>query len=173
MGTIRHKCFLSYHHDDQDSVRKFIEKFDEDGDVFITRGISMPEDVIDSEDPDYVMRRIRTLYLKESTVTIVLMGECTWARKFVDWEVQASLRQPADGKPNGLLAVLLDKNATKGTLPNRVRLNTETGYAQYRAYPGSAAALSTWIDTAFKARTDYVSLIVNPRDRRKNNGSCP
>ena len=35
MGTIRHKCFLSYHHADQDLVRNFIEKFDEDGDVFI------------------------------------------------------------------------------------------------------------------------------------------
>jgi hypothetical protein len=35
---------------------------------FIDRGIEMPEDVIDSENPDYVMQRIRELYLADSTV---------------------------------------------------------------------------------------------------------
>jgi hypothetical protein len=44
------------------------------------------------EGPRAELRRIRQLYLLDSTVTIVLIGKCTWARKFVDWETQASLR---------------------------------------------------------------------------------
>lgn len=172
MSATRHKCFLSYHHDDQDAVDDFIETFDEDRDVFIIRGITMPDDVIDSEDTNYVMRRIRQLYLKDSTVTIVLVGKCTWARKFVDWEVQASLRRPADGLPSGLLAILLDKNATSGHLPDRVKLNTDSGYAEFHGYPPRAASLSSWIDDAFKARTTEASLILNSRDRRRNNSSC-
>jgi MTH538 TIR-like domain (DUF1863) len=37
----------------------------------------MPEDAIDSMDTDYVMGRIRSDYIKDSTVTIVLAGRCT------------------------------------------------------------------------------------------------
>lgn len=127
--AIRRKCFVSYHAQDGDEVRDFIDDFDEGRDVLITRGITMPDDIIESDDPDYVMRQIRERFLQDSTVTIVLIGRCTWARKFVDWEVQASLRRRAQGPPpNGLLAILLDPAQTRGRLPDRVRLNTESGY---------------------------------------------
>ena len=172
MAATRHKCFLSYHHADQKAVDAFIDTFDAKKDVFITRAITMPEELIDSEDTDYVMSRIRTLYLKDSTVTIVLVGSCTWARKFVDWEVKASLRQPANGLPNGLVAILLDKNATSGRLPERVKTNVDSGYATYHYYPSSATSLSAWIEDAFTARTARASKIVNPRDRKKNNSPC-
>lgn len=52
----------------------------------------MNDDIINSTDTNYVMRRIRELYLKDSTVTIVLMGKYTYTRRYVDWEIQASLR---------------------------------------------------------------------------------
>ena len=35
----------------------------------------MEQDIIDSDNTDYVMSRIRELYLKDSTVTIVLIGK--------------------------------------------------------------------------------------------------
>jgi hypothetical protein len=172
VATTRHKCFLSYHHADQEAVDDFIETFDDERNVFIARGITMADDVIDSEDTDYVMSRIRTLYLKDSTVTIALIGECTWARKFVDWEVQASLRRPASGLPNGLLAILLDKKATSGKLPERVKANVDSEYATNHAYPPRASSLAAWIDDAFDARTQRASKIINKRERRKINSSC-
>jgi len=171
--AIRHKCFLSYHHADQAAVRSFIDTFDTNHDVFISRAIAMPDDVINSNNPDYIMSRIRDLYLSTSTVTIVLVGGCTWARKFVDWELQASLRQPAGGFPNGLMAVLLNKTATQGRLPDRVKLNYDSGYAKFYPYPSGPATLSGWIDDAFNARTALANLIRNPRDRKLNNSQCP
>jgi hypothetical protein len=42
----------------------------------------MEQDIIDIDNTDYVMRRI-----KDSTVTIVLIGKCTWARRSIDWEI--------------------------------------------------------------------------------------
>lgn len=107
MANVRHKCFISYHHDDQDEVEEFIETFDHERIVFIARalGAGMEQDIIDSDDTDYVMRRIRELYLKDSTVTLVLMGKCTWARRYVDWEIQASLRSGETVTPNGLLGI--------------------------------------------------------------------
>jgi hypothetical protein len=94
----RHKCFVSFHRADHASVVAFKRHFDDVQDTFIFRGQEMPEDIIRSNDDDYVMGRIRERFLKDSTVTIVLVGACTWARKFVDWEVQASLRRPSSDR---------------------------------------------------------------------------
>jgi hypothetical protein len=159
--AIRHKCFLSHHGDDRDQLQDFIDEFDEGQDAFITRSITMPEDIIDSDDPDYVMRKIRERFLKDSTVTIVMIGECTWARKFVDWEVQASLRRRAEGPPpNGLFAILLDRSKERGRLPDRVKLNRDSAYAKFCSYPSSAYQLSQWIDEAYYARTENGSLLL-------------
>ena len=130
--AVRHKCFISYHKDDKSAVDEFCDQFEGS---FIRRGIAMEEDIIDSDDTDYVMRRIRELYLQDSTVTVVLIGRCTWARRFVDWEVQSSLRRPKDGHPNGLVAIQLWESYT--TLPNRVNLNVESGYSEFYEYPSS------------------------------------
>ena len=163
----RHKCFISYHKDDQKDVNDFCEKF---SGSFILRGITMEEDIIESNDTDYVMRRIRELYLQDSTVTIVLIGKCTWARKFVDWEVQASLRNPKDGYPNGLVAIQLWESYK--TLPNRVNLNVDSGYAKFYKYPSSTSSLDNIVDEAWNARFDLQSKIVNPRERFTYNRTC-
>ena len=162
-----HKCFISYHADDKSAVDDFSSKF---SGSFIHRGISMAEDIIDSENTDYVMRRIRELYLQDSTVTIVLIGKCTWARRFVDWEVQASLRQPKDGYANGVVAIQLWDSFSK--LPNRVKLNVDSGYSKFYEYPSSSAGLSNIIEEAWNARFDKSNLIVNLRDRYGYNRQC-
>jgi hypothetical protein len=174
MNQIRHKCFVSHHGDDRYAVRRFIERFDDGQDVLISRSITMPDDIINSGDSNYIMGQIRERFLKDSTVTIVMVGECTWSRKFVDWEVQTSLRRRKFGPPpNGLLAILLDPKATRGHLPNRVNLNHDSGYAYFRPYPSNKTELSGWIDEAFRARTAHDSLIENPRDRKQRNSTCP
>lgn len=88
MSNTRHKVFISYHHDDQKEVEDFVKTFADERNVFIARALAvgMEQDIIDSDNADYVMQRIRKLYLKDSTVTIVLIGKCAWARRYVDWE---------------------------------------------------------------------------------------
>lgn len=162
-----HKCFISYNAADKPAVDDFCKTY---SGSFIHRGMKMEDDIIDSNDTDYVMRRIRDLYLKDSTVTIVLIGRCTWARRFVDWEVQASLRNPADGYPNGLVAIQLWESYTK--LPNRVQLNTHSGYAKFYKKPTSSKSLENMIDEAWNARFSKQNLIVNPRDRFSYNRQC-
>jgi len=162
-----HKCFLSYNSADKAAVDKFCETF---SGSFIRRGLKMEDDIIDSNNTDYVMQRIRQLYLQDSTVTIVLIGKCTWARRFVDWEVQASLRNPADGYPNGVVAIQLWESYK--TLPNRVQLNVDSGYSKFYKYPSSSKGLENIIDEAWNARFDSQNLIVNPRDRFSYNRTC-
>lgn len=173
MTSVRHKSFLSYHKDDQAAVDEFIEEFDDGHDVFIMRGIRAPEDLINSKDTDYVMGEIRRRFLKDSTVTIVLLGKCTWARRFVDWEIQSSLRRTANGLPNGLLGIILDPSKDRATLPARLKSNHDSGYAGFYKYPPGPATLARWIDLAYDARTENANSIVNPRDHLKYNKTCP
>lgn len=181
VGQLRHKVFISYHHDDQQEVDEFIKTFDEERRVFIARAVgAMAQDIIDSDDPDYVMRRIRELYLKDSTVTVVLIGKCTWARRYVDWEIQASLRHGETVTPNGLLGIVLPSAGQHPRAPERLAMNLKTGegspgYARWYWYPKDSDSLAAWIEDAFQARTnkDRVALIVNPRERFRYNRSCP
>jgi len=179
MSNVRRKCFISYHHADQNEVDDFIQTFDKERKVFITRGlgIEVADDIINSDNADYVMRRIRELYLKDSTITLVLMGKCTWARRFVDWEIQASLRHGETVTANGLLGIKLKSYGNQ--FPNRLNLNLkqddsqEDCYARWIAYPARKDTLANEIEHAFQARKTRTKWIVNPRERFKNNRKCP
>jgi MTH538 TIR-like domain (DUF1863) len=167
---VRRKCFVSYHQEDLPQVERFISRFGPRN--FIKRGITLPEEVIKSNNTEYVLRRIRELYLRDSTVTIVLIGQCTWARKYVDWELQASLRRPANGLPNGVLGILLNEK-TRPSLPPRFELNRDSGYAKYHYYPPNVATLEDWIEDAYQARILRASKIKNPLARYTYNRRCP
>jgi hypothetical protein len=166
---VRRKCFVSYHQEDLAAVNRFIARFGPRN--FIKRGITLPTDVINSNDTDYVLRRVRELYVRDSTVTIVLIGRCTWARRFVDWEIQTSLR-PTGGLPNGLIGILLDRRI-RPPLPPRFKLNRDSGYAHYHFYPSNTGTLEGWIEDAYGARTLRRRLVRNPRGRYYRNRRCP
>lgn len=174
----RRRCFISYHHQDESEVQEFIGDFDHDGDILISRGIgaSMPGDVINSNDSQYIMRRIRELYLNNSTVTIVLVGRCTWARKYVDWEVAASLRNTANSNRNGLMAITLPSASQYNSrrLPERVNDNVdgEHGYARWWKYPSDTASLASMIEEAYSARVDRSHLAENSRQLFGKNRLC-
>jgi hypothetical protein len=174
----RRKCFVSYRAADADEVENFL---DSHGQVFIARviGVTDEDDFIDSDNDDYVFDRIRDKYLRDSTVTIVLVGKCTWARRYVDWEVYSSLRQDKNNRRNGLLAITLPSaaNYSGKRLPARVDDNVAAdqslGYARWKKYPRSSSSLRTWIEDAFEARTVRAHLINNTRPRRLRNARCP
>jgi hypothetical protein len=53
------------------------------------------------------VRQIRDEYLKDSTVTVVLIGQHTWQRKHVDWEIGSSIRDTDNNPRSGLFGLLL------------------------------------------------------------------
>lgn len=173
----RHKTFISYHHVDEAEVAAFIDHFDHDHDVLISRGIgaSMAGDVIDSTDADYIKQRIRQLYLRDSSVTLVMVGAETWGRRFVDWEVAASLRNTATSNRNGLLAITLPSvaNDSSRQLPARVDDNVDgtDGFARWMKYPTSTLDLGQMIDAAYTRRTTHASVVDNSRSLRQRNAS--
>lgn len=171
----RRKCFVSYYGGDRPEVERFLADF---GDVFIGKAIGVTDydDFIGSEDAAYVMSRIRQKYLGDSTVTLCLIGQCTHSRRYIDWELKASLRQ-GEYTPNGVVAILLPSMGNTGHLPERLRENWNKdaeakGYAIYRSYPSSKEELRHWIENAHARRTSHAHLISNSRNMFKYNREC-
>ena len=138
-------------------------------------GVQNDDDFIDSDNPEYVMSQIREKYIGDSSVTIVLIGTCTHSRRYVDWEIKASLTKPAYGLPNGLFGILLP-SLQSAWLPDRLRENLKSkdrkGYARFYYAPQSADQLAACIEDAYKARTERAELIVSPQDMMHYDSSC-
>ena len=173
--AVKHRCFVSYHKANSIAVKNFIEEF---SDIFTAKtvGVTDEDDFINSESPEYVMRRIREKYLSNTTVTIVLIGECTKARKYIDWEIASSLRNDPVNGLSGLLGINMKSVGTRGLAPPRLADNfnskDSTGsYALYRTYPTSSQSLRSAIQTAFDRRATHTP--DNTRPLFKNNRQCP
>jgi len=102
-----HKCFISFKTEDKEYKRLIQEELDVD---MIDKSLN---EAIDSEDEDYIMRRIREEYLSDSTVTIHLIGSRSaeslgWnEQKYIKRELQASLYHREGNTQNGILGVVL------------------------------------------------------------------
>lgn len=66
---MKHKCYISYKFEDEHYKKRIVSKWG--GEDFIDRS---QQEIIDSDDPEYIMQQIRERYLKDSTVTIFLIG---------------------------------------------------------------------------------------------------
>lgn len=70
-------------------------------------------EAIDSEDEDYIIRKIREDYLSDSTVTIFLIGTYSSEnggkeeQKYIKRELQASLYNGKSNSRNGILGIVL------------------------------------------------------------------
>jgi len=174
---VRRKVFISHYKGDKDEVNAFINEFVHSERVFTpyVLGANNNDDFIESTNPAYVMTQIRRKYLKDSTVTIVLIGSCTHSRRYIDWEIKSSLRQ-GNYTPNGLIGIILPSQGNSAYLPARLKANwnkeEQDCYARYYVYPSSATVLGNWIDDAYNARTTRNQFIVNQQDMMKYNGKC-
>jgi hypothetical protein len=165
-GAVKRKVFISYHHGgDQAHYDAFSQTFHDTYDVISDNSL---ERRIDSEDVEYVERRIRENYVTGSSCTIVLVGAHTWGRKYVDWEIKATL-----DKEHGLIGVQLStlRAGPSGTVtvPDRLNDNIHSGYALWitsAAITANAQACASYIE---RANARDKRLIVNNRDRRLRN----
>lgn len=112
-----HKCFISYKKEDTEGIvdyKKETIALLEEGDCV---GKSLDR-WIASNDADYIMQTIRDDYLKDSTVTVFLIGLHSSENEGNDWqgrpknhfiqrELQASLFNGRGNTRNGILGVVL------------------------------------------------------------------
>ena len=125
-----------------------------------------------------IRQKIRDEYLRDSTVTVVLVGAHTWQRKFVDWEIGSSIRKTKHSSRSGLLGIILPtyprppgkpNSYYRHTIPPRLHDNIECEYAKIYGWSDDPDTVQSWIHNAFKQRTEKTP--DNSRASFKNNRS--
>lgn len=101
------KCYISFKWEDREFKRIIQEDLNID---MVDKSLN---ERIDSDDPDYIMQKIREEYLCDSTVTIHLIGSnsyenAVWEdQTFIKRELQASLYNGKGNTRNGILGLVL------------------------------------------------------------------
>ena len=167
----RHKVFVSFHDANMEEKDQFLNLID---------GHAVDKSVHDDDIDDTnsrvarVRQRIRDEFIADATVTVVLVGPCTWQRKHVDWEIGSSLRDTKKNSRCGLLGILLPSHPNhrstsikSSLLPPRLvdNLQGNDPYAKLYKLPDNPSALQLrqWIHDAYLRR----------RGRPPNNSRAP
>lgn len=166
--SVKRKIFVSYHHHgDQLYYDIFSRTFHDTYDVISDNSV---ERKFDSDDVRYVMRRIREDHISGSSCTIVLVGQQTWGRKYVDWEIDATLE-----KQHGLIGVRLPSapinSSNQVTVPDRLHHNIATGYAVWVTWDQVTSHPSNLLSFIEIANSKQKTLINNSAPRRERNSS--
>lgn len=136
------KCFISCKTEDFGYKKYILENLQID---MIDKSL---HDAIDSDNEEYIMRKIREDYLSDSTVTIHLIGpwsndDLGWEeQKFIKRELQASLYHGINNTLNGVLGIVLPTMYSKvytgegycnrcGSMHRHVNLNSSTAVSEF------------------------------------------
>lgn len=162
---VRRRIFVSYHHGgDQWYYNEFSRLFHDEWEAVYDNSL---ERQIDSDNPDYVMQRIRDNHITGTSCTVVLIGGQTHERKYVDWEIKATL-----DKEHGLLGVMLPSHlrTREGNIivPARFHANVVSGFASFIHWSDlNSQLLAKAVDAATQRS---VGLIDNSLPMKARNG---
>ena len=146
---MEHNCFISFKKEDIYYKNKIVETLGEENIL----GKSLDE-WIDSDDIDYIMQVIRNEYMKNTSVTLFIIGEHSSENEgydymgdknaFIKRELQASLYDGKGFRRSAILGIVLPsmvnkiykgsyKCATCGGNHNYVNINDETVIREFSA----------------------------------------
>jgi hypothetical protein len=167
--STRHKVFVSYHHALDENYKIFFElRF---GNAFgaIVPGSVQVGDINPNLSAETIRQKIRDEYLRDTSVTVVLIGAETWQRKHVDWEIGSSIRHTEYNPRSGLLGILLSTYPRSApskynpyTIPPRLHDNIACGFASIHNWSEDAATVQGWIHDAYLRKS-----CVNPNNSRE------
>ena len=135
-----HKVFITYHHKNDQLAKEELLDLNDRHRIFIDKSVHAG-DIPDDLDDQTIRRIIRDDYLRDSTVTILLVGTETKGRKHVDWEVYSSMFDGTVNKKSGILVINLP--STGCTLGTASHGNRE----KQRVYP----EVSDWVSIDTRA----------------------
>ena len=106
MEQAKHKVFICYHHENDQGYKEALLRLNYAYDIFIDGSVDVG-DIDERMDDAAIREKIRDDYLRDSTVTIVLVGTETKKRKHVDWEIYSSMYDGKVNKRSGVLVISL------------------------------------------------------------------
>lgn len=163
MSNVRHKVFVSYHHyNDQCYRDRFEDLFTNRYDIMVSKSVQIG-DIDRNLKSETIRQKIRDEYLRDSTVTVVLIGSETWKRKHVDWEISSSIRDTEYNPRSGLLGIILpsylrtDTNTYDPyTIPPRLYDNVKCEFAKLYNWSENPIEVQEWIHDAFQQRNKII-----------------
>ncbi len=157
--TPRHRVFISFHEKDIEYKKKFVQMM---GKRIVDRSVDTGNIDDTGLKTATVRQKIRDDYIRDASVTIVLIGPRTWQRKHVDWELGSSIRRTKKNSRCGLVGILLPHHPNYGKkrnprlIPPRLADNCkgEDPYALIHDWPKpwAPAKVARWIHRAFVRR---------------------
>ncbi len=141
-----HKVFVSFHHANDQWYKDELVRWGTENNVFIDGSVDMGE-IPDNWDAQHIREYIRDNHLKDTTVTILLVGTETKNRKHIDWELFSSMYDGKVNKKSGILVInlpsvccqyhtLCTKEEKEAILPNQktwISINDRSEFE--RRYP--------------------------------------
>ncbi len=185
------KCFISFKTENSDYKEYIQTNLDID---IIDKSLNDP---IDSDDEEYILRKIREDYLSDSTVTIHLIGNRSYEnlglheQRYIKRELQASLYDGRGNSKNGILGIVLPEMkddiykgsincSTCGNSHNYVAINDSTTIKEFSynyyipndkcswSYDDRYCVLTTW--TNFKNDPEkYIEMAFEKREHSISN----
>jgi len=145
--------FVSYAHRlDQDVADDFRDTFGLERNAFSDRSLSN-QDLSHLTDETIKNTYIRPK-IKNSSVTIILIGSQTGGRWWIDWEIYYSLLKTANNERNGLLGIKIPYK--EQWIPNRLNKNLHMG--KIIDWPSNYRTLVNEIEAAYDCRGDSPNL---------------
>lgn len=123
-----HKVFISFHHANDQWYKDELVRWGTENNIFIDGSVDMGE-IPENWDGQHIREYIRDNHLKDTTVTILLVGTETKNRKHIDWEIFSSMYDGKVNKKSGILVInlpsvdckyhtLCSEEEKKAVLPN-------------------------------------------------------
>jgi hypothetical protein len=159
----KRKVFISYHHsNDQSWYDQFSTLFSDSHELFSDNSL---ERALDSDNSAYLNRKIREEFIFGTSITILLCGVDTWKRRWIDWEIHATLEYEHALLGIALPTCRLDANK-KILTPNRFYENWESNYAVWMGWTNDPIVLQNQIEAAIN-KSSQTSLIKNSTEKMK------
>lgn len=174
----RHRVFISFHHEDQAYKDWFVHVMGTD---IVDESVGDGDIDDDNLSTETIRQQVRDNFIRDATVTIVLIGPCTWQRKHVDWEIGSSLRVTRLNSRCGLLGILLPNHPDARTgryhpklIPPRLadNLGGDDAYAAVYEWSDSATTIRDWIHSAFDRRGRLAPSNGRRQFRHNRSGPC-
>ena len=108
-----HRVFVSFYHRDDQRYKDALVKWAKEHEVFIDGSVDIG-DIPDEWNDQKIRETIRDEYLRNTSVTILLVGPNTRHRKHVDWEIYSSMYDGKKNKRSGIIVVMLPETNCDG-----------------------------------------------------------
>lgn len=110
-----HKVFISYHHANDQWAKESLVKWAEENNIFIDGSVDTG-DIPGNWSDEKIREEIRDEYLRDTSVTIILVGTETKNRKHIDWEIYSSMYDGKKNKKSGIIVIYLPSVQATGSV---------------------------------------------------------